>query len=92
MKRFIDALSSASLLIILAPVFAIIGICIKLNSKGPVFFTQMRIGRNNELFKFYKFRSMKIGTPNVSTNKLGNSKSYQTNVVKYGKTLTLRGT
>ena len=82
MKRFIDVLSSTILLIVLSPAFAIIAICIKINSKGPVFFTQMRIGRDNELFKFYKFRSMKMGTPNVATDKLDNSKSYQTAVGK----------
>lgn len=82
MKRFIDALFSGILLIVLSPIFAIIGISIKINSKGPVFFTQMRIGRDNELFKFYKFRSMKMGTPNVATDKLDNSKSYHTAVGK----------
>ncbi len=42
----------------------------------------MRIGRNNELFKLYKFRTMKIGTPNVATDKLYNSKDYKTSVGK----------
>lgn len=69
---------SLILLVLLSPLFLILGIIIKLNSKGPVFFTQERIGRNNELFKFYKFRTMKIGTPNVATDKLDSSKSYIT--------------
>lgn len=80
MKRFVDILVSLIILIILSPVFLIISILIKLNSKGPVFFTQMRIGKNNNLFKLYKFRTMKTGTPNVSTDKLGDSKSYITSV------------
>lgn len=78
MRRFFDGLISLVLLLLLSPLFLILGIIIKLNSKGPVFFTQMRIGQNNELFKFYKFRTMKIGTPNVATDKLDGSKSYIT--------------
>lgn len=82
MIRFLDALISLISLIILSPVFLIIGIMIKLNSKGPVFFVQDRIGKNNEIFKFYKFRTMKVGTPNVATDKLNDAKSYLTTVGK----------
>lgn len=82
MKRFLEILVSLILLIILSPVFLIIILLIKLNSEGPVFFTQMRIGKNNDLFKFYKFRTMRVGTPNVATDKLGDSKSYITSVGK----------
>lgn len=80
MKRFWGILVSSILLIILSPVFLIISVLIKLNSKGPIFFTQMRIGKNNDLFKLYKFRTMKTGTPNVATDKLGDSKSYITSI------------
>ncbi|MEG1256975.1 sugar transferase [Clostridium sp.] len=82
MKRLFDVIFSLVLLVLLSTLFLIIGIIIKLNSKGPVFFTQMRIGRNNKLFKFYKFRTMKIGTPNVATDKLGNSQNYITSIGK----------
>jgi len=82
MKRFVDILVSLILLIMLSPLFLIISILIKLNSKGPVFFTQMRIGKNNALFKFYKFRTMRVGTPNVATDELGDAKSYITSVGK----------
>ena len=47
-----------------------------------MFFTQNRIGKNNELFKLYKFRTMKVGTPNVATDKLKDAKSYLTTVGK----------
>lgn len=80
MKRFVDMVVSLILLVILSPVFLVISILIKLNSKGPIFFTQMRIGKNNDLFKLYKFRTMKTGTPNVATDKLGDSKSYITSI------------
>ena len=82
MQRFLDVVISSLILVILSPLFLIIGIIIKLNSKGPVSFTQMRIGKGNELFKFYKFRTMQIGTPNVATDKLDSTKSYITSVGK----------
>ena len=82
MARFLDVLISLLILVILSPLFLILAIIIKLNSKGPVFFTQMRIGKENRQFKFYKFRTMKIGTPNVATDKLDNSKSYITIIGK----------
>ena len=83
MNRFLGSTFSIIILMLLSPLFLIVGIMIKLNSKGPVFFTQMRIGRNNELFKFYKFSTMKIGTPDVSTDKLDASKSYVTLIGKF---------
>ena len=82
MERFLDVIISILIIVLLSPLFLIIGIIIKLSSKGPIFFTQMRIGKNNELFKLYKFRTMKIGTPNVATDKLDNSKSYITCIGK----------
>ncbi len=82
MNRFLDILISLILLVICSPLILIISILIKLNSKGTIFFTQMRIGRNNNLFKFYKFRTMMVGTPNVATDKLGDAKSYITSIGK----------
>ncbi|MGN0027807.1 MAG: sugar transferase, partial [Clostridium sp.] len=70
MQRLLDIFISLIFLIIFSPIFLIVAIFIKLNSEGPVFFTQNRIGKNNELFKLYKFRTMKVGTPNVATDKL----------------------
>ncbi|GAB6168231.1 type 8 capsular polysaccharide synthesis protein Cap8M [Clostridium carnis] len=82
MSRIFDVVISFILLIIFSPIVVIVAILIKLNSKGPVFFTQMRIGKNNNLFKLYKFRTMKVGTPNLATDKLGNSQNYLTTVGK----------
>jgi len=78
MRRLFDLLISLWLLILFSPVFFVLAIIIKLHSRGPVFFTQMRIGRNNKLFKIYKFRTMAVGTPNVSTEELKDPKSYIT--------------
>lgn len=63
LKRPLDFLISLIALVILSPIFLIIALRIKLNSKGPVFFRQKRIGQNKELFEIYKFRSMRNDTP-----------------------------
>lgn len=59
-KRVIDAILATIALIILSPLFAIIAIAIKLDSKGPVFFEHKRIGKNGKIIKLYKFRSMVV--------------------------------
>ncbi|GAA0746455.1 sugar transferase [Clostridium oceanicum] len=82
MKRCFDLLMSLISILLFSPILLIIGIMIKINSKGPILFTQMRIGKNNELYKFYKFRTMKIGTPNVATDKLKSAQTYITSVGK----------
>lgn len=82
MQRFFDFFISLIFLILFSPIFLIVAIFIKLNSKGSVFFIQDRIGKNNEIFKLYKFRTMKVGTPNVATDKLTDAKSYLTAVGK----------
>lgn len=60
MKRVFDFVVALSGLIILTPLFVLIGLLIKLNDKGPVFFKQKRVGKNGKLFMLYKFRSMKV--------------------------------
>jgi exopolysaccharide biosynthesis polyprenyl glycosylphosphotransferase len=57
-KRGIDVLLSAAALIVLAPLFAMIAIAIKLDSHGPVLFRQVRAGRRGKAFEMLKFRSM----------------------------------
>lgn len=58
MKRFFDIISSGLGLIVLSPLFAVLAVWIKADSKGPVFYRQTRVGRNNRDFRLYKFRSM----------------------------------
>jgi lipopolysaccharide/colanic/teichoic acid biosynthesis glycosyltransferase len=62
-KRIVDLIGSSLLLILFAPLFFLIALFIKLDSHGPALFIQDRVGRNGELFKMYKFRSMHKGTP-----------------------------
>ena len=58
LKRLFDFIVSLVLSIILIPFFAIIAILIKLDSKGPVFYTHKRVGRNGKPLYLYKFRTM----------------------------------
>jgi len=58
LKRIIDVVISGIGLIILFPIFVIIGILIKLDSKGPVFFVQERVSEDSKIFKAYKLRTM----------------------------------
>ena len=57
-KRGMDFIFALIGLIVLSPIFAIIAVAIKLESKGPVFFKHTRIGKNGKIIKIYKFRSM----------------------------------
>lgn len=57
-KRIIDVVLSSIALVVLSPIFAIIALAIKLESKGPVFFKHTRIGKDGKIIKIYKFRSM----------------------------------
>ena len=59
MKRLMDIVFSALGMMLLSPVFLAIAVAVKASSPGPVFFSQMRVGRYGRNFKFYKFRSMR---------------------------------
>jgi len=58
LKRIIDVIISGTGLIILLPIFAVIGLFIKMDSKGPVFFVQERVGKDGKIFWAYKLRTM----------------------------------
>jgi len=60
-KRIVDVAASGLALVVLSPVFLIVAVAIKLTSRGPVFFKQIRAGLNELPFTMYKFRSMKVG-------------------------------
>jgi len=57
-KRIMDIMISALALIFLAPLFVMIGVLIKIDSRGPIFFVHERVGYNKRRFEFYKFRTM----------------------------------
>jgi lipopolysaccharide/colanic/teichoic acid biosynthesis glycosyltransferase len=62
LKRLIDIAVSGAALLVLSPVFAYIALRIRLDSKGPIFFRQTRLGTNMKEFTALKFRTMKVGT------------------------------
>lgn len=62
MKRLFDIVASGLGVLVLSPLFLILAIWIKLDSKGPVFYKQIRVGRNNKDFQLFKFRSMRVGS------------------------------
>lgn len=64
-KEPIDASISTMFLLLLSPLFAVISILIKLTSKGPIFFKQERLGKGEEVFKIYKFRTMVDNAENM---------------------------
>jgi lipopolysaccharide/colanic/teichoic acid biosynthesis glycosyltransferase len=59
-KRIFDFILSLIGLIVLTPLFIVLGCLIRLNNEGPVFFRQRRVGQNGKIFKLYKFRSMRF--------------------------------
>ncbi len=71
MKRLFDIVASGLGLIVLSPLFLILAIWIKLDSKGPVFYRQVRVGRNNKDFRILKFRSMRVGADKGSLVTIG---------------------
>jgi lipopolysaccharide/colanic/teichoic acid biosynthesis glycosyltransferase len=78
LKRVIDLLGSLGLLVLLAPVFVMVGVAIKLTSKGPILFKQTRVGQLGKPFTLLKFRSMYVNA---------DSKAHE----QYVKDLILRG-
>ena len=71
MKRLFDIVASGLGLIVLSPLFLILAIWIKLDSKGPVFYRQVRVGYKNKDFRIFKFRSMRVGADKGSLVTIG---------------------
>lgn len=71
MKRLFDILASGCGLLVLSPIFIIVAIWIKLDSQGPVFYRQTRVGRYNKDFRIFKFRSMRVGSDKGSLVTIG---------------------
>jgi lipopolysaccharide/colanic/teichoic acid biosynthesis glycosyltransferase len=67
LKRLFDVVLSLLILIILCPVFLIVAIAVKIDSKGPVLFKQERLGKGGRVFKIYKFRSMCVNAEHTGS-------------------------
>lgn len=71
MKRIFDIVASGLGLLAFSPIFIILAIWIKLDSKGPIFYRQVRVGRHNKDFRIFKFRSMRVGSDKGSLVTIG---------------------
>lgn len=83
-KRVLDIILSAIGLIVLSPVFLVLALAVKADSRGPVLFRQKRVGIHKEYFNILKFRTMRTDTPrDMPTHLLKNPEAYITKVGKF---------
>ena len=83
-KRFYDFILALIGLVLLSPIYLLIVVAIKLDSKGPILFKQKRVGKNKTHFNILKFRSMRIDTPKETpTHLLENPEQWITKVGKF---------
>ena len=83
-KRLLDVILSGCGIIVLAPVYLIIALAIKIDDPGPVFFRQKRVGIHKSHFQIMKFRTMKMETPrDMPTHLLENPEQYITRMGKF---------
>ncbi|WP_242860031.1 sugar transferase [Clostridium baratii] len=66
-KRFIDVIGAFLGIVVLSPIILIISILIKLDSNGPILFSQDRVGKDKKVFKMYKFRSMVVNAEELKS-------------------------
>ena len=84
-KRVIDFILSLAALVVLSPVFLVLAVWIKLDSSGPVYFKQKRVGKDKAFFQILKFRTMRTDTPSdLPTHLLGDPEAF---ITKSGKFL-----
>lgn len=79
-KRLIDIVISFIAIIVLLIPFVLISLLILITNPGPVFFRQKRFGKNKKMFKILKFRTMKVDTPDLPTDKIKNPEQYITGI------------
>lgn len=82
-KRITDIVLAFMALFIFSPLFLLLSFLIKIDSPGPAFFIQKRSGKNGITFEILKFRSMKINTPNLATDQLGDPDQFLTGIGKF---------
>ena len=83
-KRYMDCFLTVIIFLLFWPLFLAICVAIKLDSRGPVFFKQKRVGYRKTYFEIYKFRTMYIDTPkNIPTHMLKDPEQYITKVGKF---------
>jgi exopolysaccharide biosynthesis polyprenyl glycosylphosphotransferase len=83
-KRALDFCTSLILILLMLPVWAVLAILIRIDSKGPAFFCQTRVGRGGKRFNLYKFRSMKVDAPKFGFHP---TDSYDPRITRVGRWL-----
>ena len=84
-KRYLDFILAFTAMVFLCAIFLILAVIIKIDSKGPIFFKQKRVGKNKEYFYILKFRTMRSDTPkDMPTHLLQNPDAF---ITKSGKFL-----
>jgi O-antigen biosynthesis protein WbqP len=89
MKRAFDFTMAFGALVLLSVPMLIIAVFVKVTSKGPVFYWSDRVGRDNEIFKMPKFRTMRVNTPAVATHLMGNPAIYLTPIGSFLRKFSL---
>jgi O-antigen biosynthesis protein WbqP len=83
-KRLFDFAFSILLIVLISPLLLVLAVLIKLDSKGPVFFKQKRIGKDKVVFDILKFRTMRTDTPkDMPTHLLNNPEAFITKLGKF---------
>ena len=83
MKRINDLLVALGLILTFAPFFLLVVLAVRLTSNGPVLFRTQRVGKGNKLFTMYKFRTMRIDTPQVATHLLKEPEQFLSPIGKF---------
>jgi O-antigen biosynthesis protein WbqP len=78
-----DVLMAFFSLLLLFPLFLVLALLIKATSKGPVVYWSDRVGKNNQIFRMPKFRSMRVDTPQLPTHLLSNPEVYVTSIGRF---------
>lgn len=78
MKRLADLILASVAAVVLALPVLLVAVLVRLTSSGPALYWSDRVGRQNEIFRMPKFRSMQVGTPSVATHMLANPKAHLT--------------
>lgn len=89
MKRIFDLAMASFLLCILSVPILVVGLMVKLTSKGPVLYWSDRVGINNAIFRMPKFRTMRVDTPAVATHLLENPDAYLTSIGSFLRKFSL---
>lgn len=83
MKRAFDFLAAGLALVLLSPLYLATALLVRLTSPGPVLYKSMRVGQWNRLFSMYKFRTMRLDTPQVATHLMADPQLFLTPVGQF---------